>query len=457
MITPSFADTIAAIATAPGRSAVALVRVSGANAVQVLHRLAPGLNGIAPSPRVQRLVALQHPETGERLDRALATVFSSPASFTGEDVVELATHGGTLTPQLVLDACYAAGARPALPGEFTRRALLNGKLDLLQAEAILDLIEGSSPALHRAAIHQVEKGLSGRIDTLRQEVLRLEALVSYGIDFPDEDEPPVPSSTIHAAAGDVLDHMEGILSMAPQGEMLREGAMVVLAGLPNSGKSSLFNALIGVQRAIVTELPGTTRDAVEASVTLDGYPFRLVDTAGLRETEDRVEAIGVEVARRYLEQADITVVCTEAGSSLQDAEAEFIQRLDPERTVQVLTKIDLGGRRMATPLQGLRSVELSVLSGEGLPELRAHLLEIAFGGIRELGDAPLVTRERHRRALRAAADELLAFRAALEDGVPMELAATHLGAAGLALEDLIGAVTQDDVLGAVFSQFCVGK
>jgi len=407
---------------------------------------------------------VRHPESGETLDRALVSWFPAPGSYTGEDAFEVSTHGGALTPQLVLDALLVAGARSAEPGEFTRRAVLRGKLDLLQAEAVLDLIDGRSPALHRAAVHQMERGLSRRIDELRAAVLRVEALVTYGIDFPEADEPPVPPARVDAAALDLVSRIDSLLATAPQGEMLREGALVVLAGRPNSGKSSLFNALLGVERAIVTEVPGTTRDALEASVTLDGYPFRLVDTAGLRETSDRVEAIGIEVARRYLRAAHLVLFCAEHDRPLEEDEGAFLAELDPARTILLRTKADGSGnegRRTgnvgpASPL--FPEVEVSALEGYGLAALREAMLGRAFGEILgEPGEAPLVTRERHARALRRAGEELGLFREATGAGVPMEFAATHLRAAAGALEDLIGAVTPDDVLGQVFGQFCVGK
>jgi tRNA modification GTPase len=457
MTSAALDDTIAAIATAPGRSAVAVIRISGPDAVAVLLRVCPGLRGDAPEPRLQRLARVAHPVSGEHLDQALVSRFRGPASFTGEDVVEIVTHGGMLTPQLVLDACYAAGARPALAGEFTRRALLNGKLDLLQAEAILDLIEGTSPALHRAAIHQMERGLSKRVDGLRREIVRLEALVAYGIDFPDEDEPPVPPSVILEHADRLERHIDALLETAPQGELLREGALVVLAGLPNSGKSSLFNALLGVERAIVTEIPGTTRDAIEATITIQGYPFRVVDTAGLRETSDRVEALGIEVAMRYLEKADIVLFCSDSREELSEQELSFLQLRPSVPVVVARTKADLPGSRAVAAEIASVPVPVSVLSGEGMAEIGERLLDAAFGTLRQQQEAPVVTRERHRRALAAAREELHDFRTAFDQGVPMELCATHLTAAALRLEDLVGAVTPDDVLGEVFSQFCVGK
>ena len=457
-----FADTIAAIATPPGRGAVALLRVSGPEALPVLRRICPAMD--EPPPRVQRLLALYHPETGELLDRALVCFFPAPNSYTGEDVAEISTHGGVLVPQLVLDALLAAGARSAEAGEFTRRAYLNGKLDLLQAEAVLDLIDGNSRALHRAAVHQMERGLSQRIQELRSAILQVEALIAYGIDFPEEDEPPVPPERVRAAAAEVLAQIDALLATAPEGELLRAGALVVLAGRPNSGKSSLFNALLGTERAIVTEIPGTTRDAIEAPVALDGYPFRLVDTAGLRETTDQVEGIGIEVARRYLRAAQIVLFCAEAGRKLESDERRFLAELDPTRTILVRTKTDLNNSAGVRKCESAGeeesewvSLRISALRGSGLPALRDHLLRISYGGILgEPGEAPLVTRERHARALRWARGEVEEFLSAFET-IPAELAATHLRTAAGALEDLVGVITPDDVLGRVFGEFCVGK
>ena len=448
-----FDSTIAAVATPAGRGAVALVRVSGPGAGDSLLRVCPALRGTLPEPRRQRLLAVHHPETGDRVDHALVSFFPAPHSYTGEDTVEISTHGGVLTPQLVLGALSAAGARPAEPGEFTRRAVLNGKLDLLQAEAVLDLIDGGSPALHRAAIFQMERGLSLRIEELRASILQVEALVTYSIDFPEEDEPPVPPARVEAAAREVVARIDRLLATAPQGEMLREGALVVLAGRPNSGKSSLFNALLGAERAIVTDVPGTTRDAIEAPLVLDGYPFRLADTAGLRETADLVEGIGIEVARRYLRAAHVVLFCAEAGRPLDEQESAFLAGVDRSRVILLRTKSDL-----APETEAEEGVRVSVLTGDGLGGLRQPLLDLAFGGILGApGEAPLVTRERHARALRSAREELDHFGNAMMESLPPEIAATHLRGAAHALEELIGAVTPDDVLGQVFGEFCVGK
>jgi len=316
-------------------------------------------------------------------------------------------------------------------------------MDLLQAEATADLIDAGSPAQRRRALHQLERGLSGRLSALRQEVLDLEGLIAYDIDFPEEDEGPVSEQRVRRAWSVVRGRVAELLRTAPEGERLREGALLVIAGRPNAGKSSLFNALLGSERAIVTEIPGTTRDAIEAHAVIEGFPFRLIDTAGLRESEERVEKLGIEVSRKYLAAADLVLFCEE---SEDPARATFLAQVRAP-VVVVRTKVDLGGGE-----------GVSVVTGAGLDTLRKRLAEVAFGQLLALGDVePVVTRARHRTALERALAELDAFSGARASGVDAAATATHLRAAVLALDDLIGVVTPDDVLDRVFATFCVGK
>jgi len=443
-------DAIVALATSPGRSALALIRLSGRGAFDVGAKL---LHPFHPDrPRVAVRVAVRHPTTGEDLDLGIAICYPGPASYTGEDQVEIATHGGLLVPGEVVAACVAAGARLAEPGEFTRRALQNGKLDLVQAEATADLIDAGAPAQRRRALQQLERGLSRRLEALREEILQLEALIAYDIDFPEEDEGPVPPEQVERAWHVVHDRLARLLATAPEGERLHTGALVVIAGPPNAGKSSLFNALLGHDRAIVTEIPGTTRDAIEAPAVLEGFPFRLVDTAGLRDSPDRVEQLGIEVSRRYLANADLVLFCEEAGSSSATAAAFLAEIKTP--VIAVATKADLQiptGAPAAT-------VPVSTVTGVGLDTVKHKLAEAAFGSLVRLGDVePIVTRERHRAALADALRELEQFQAARARGVDAAATATHLVAAVGALDDLIGVVTPDDVLDRVFGSFCVGK
>jgi tRNA modification GTPase len=407
---------------------------------------------------MQRLLPVIHPETSELLDRCLVTFFPAPGSYTGESTVEIACHGGVLTPQLILDALLAVGARLALPGEFTHRAVMNGKLDLLQAEAVLDLIDGRSRALHRAAINQLDRGLSHRIDRLRSAVLQVEALVVYGIDFPEEDEPPVPPERIREAAQDVVKSIDGLLATAHQGELLREGALVVLAGEPNSGKSSLFNALLGFERAIVTEVPGTTRDAIEGQAEVRGFPMRLIDTAGIRRTSDRVEEMGIEVARRYLAAADVILFCIPSSREIHVAESEFLSSVDRNRLIVVRTMADLEDMPLPPSTDVEDEISVSSVSGEGLERLGLALVSLAFGKlVAEEAGAPIITRQRHARELRSARGEVRLFLDAMDAQLPMEFAATHLRSAAVHLETIVGAVTSDDVLGHLFGEFCIGK
>jgi tRNA modification GTPase len=408
------------------------------------------------------LVELREPVEGTVLDHALVTWFPGPASYTGEDVVELSCHGGRLVPELVVEACVRAGARRADPGEFTRRAYLHGKVDLVQAEAVADLIEARSRALHRAAVTQLDRGLSARIAALRASLLRLEALLVHHIDFPEEDEPPVPIERVLAEAASLLPDIDELLATAPGGELLREGALVVLAGRPNAGKSSLYNALVGEERAIVTDEPGTTRDALIAAVELGGFPFRLVDTAGLREAGEPVERIGIEVTRRFLERADLVLLCVPAGESETTAELDFLGGTKGVPVVWLDTKADVAQASVAGAPGPAGMVahrmRISARTGEGLGELATLLPRLVYGGIVTASpDAPVLTRARHRRSLEAARMEVEAFTGALAAGLPAEVASSHLRAAESALEDLLGAITTEAVLDVVFAEFCVGK
>ncbi|HUF75563.1 MAG TPA: tRNA uridine-5-carboxymethylaminomethyl(34) synthesis GTPase MnmE [Longimicrobiales bacterium] len=459
-------DTIASVSTAPGVGAIAVVRLSGPRAGELLLRLAPTL-GETPEPRRATLVELRDPTDGALLDRAVATWYRAPASYTGEDLVELSCHGGWLVPALVLEACVRVGARRADPGEFTRRAYLHGKLDLVQAEAVADLVQARSRAFHRAALGQLERGLSARVAALRASLVGLEAVLAHHIDFPEEDDAPVSVEEIAGRAGALAAELKAMLATAPEGELLREGALAVLAGRPNVGKSSLYNALIGEERAIVTEEPGTTRDALVTTVELGGFPFRLVDTAGLRESEGRIERMGIEVTRKYLERADVVLLCVPAGEEPGSDEDAFLAELNGAPVLLVETKADLveessGVAGSGAPGRAGRwaasKVRVSVISGEGLASLREVLPRLVYSEVVNASpDAPVLTRRRQRDALALAWREVLAFGEALDCDLPVEVASTHLRTAEAALEELLGVISVEDVLDAVFAEFCVGK
>jgi tRNA modification GTPase len=390
------------------------------------------------------------------LDEALVTVFRGPHSYTGEDVVEIAAHGGTIVPTLVLNAVIAAGARQALPGEFTRRAVANGRMDLVQAEAVGDLIDARSRMAHRVALSQLDGGLSRRTADLRDAVLQVEALIAYDIDFPEEDQGVVDRRRVDEALTRTISALDELLATGDTGEMLREGALVVIGGAPNAGKSSLFNALVGRERAIVTAIAGTTRDAIEAVIEVQGWPVRLVDTAGLRESADLVERLGIEISERYLGNADVVLLCAERSQELALL-AKRVTGLTAAPVIPVHTKCDLQEGLVDNGAHA--ALRVSALTGDGLDALAERVSSVLSNQFAPAAaEAPLLTRERHRTAVGAARAELLAFQNAWTVGaLPSSVAAVHLREAAHHLAELIGAVDVEDVLDRIFSTFCVGK
>lgn len=439
-------DPIAALATPAGRSALAVIRLSGAGAFEVAAQVVAGFS--AAAPRQATLASFQD-ESGAIIDRGLYTVFPGPRSYTGEDLVELSCHGGTLAPAQLLAALHAAGARAAAPGEFTRRAVLNGKLDLLQAEAVADLIDATAPAQARAALHQLDGGLSRRLGELRTALVEAESLLAYDIDFPEEDDGAVAPERIAGQLEAVAARIERLLATAPAAERLREGALLVLAGRPNAGKSSLFNALLGTDRALVTAIPGTTRDAVEAHTDFLGWPVRLIDTAGLWDAPDPIDRLGVEVSRRYLGAADLVLLCVEAGRPPGEDETALAAA---RPALLVRTKADL-----APDAEG-EGLAVSAVSAVGLDTLRAMVAERVFADRIALADLePALGRARQRVALARAREALAYALAQLRGSGEAVLVAHHVRQATGALDELVGTVDIEDVLDRVFASFCVGK
>ena len=453
-------ETIVAPATAPGRGALSVVRLSGMNAHDI------GRAALHPWPEIARsaTVSRVHDTAGVVLDQVVAIRYDAPASYTGEDSVELITHGGAVVSTTVVAALIARGARLARPGEFTRRAVLNGKLDILQAEATGDLVDAGSRAAQAVALRQLDGGLTRRVASLRAELIALEALIAYDIDFPEEDDGPIAPARILQQCDAVVDALEALLATARTGELVREGALVVIAGAPNVGKSSLFNALLGESRAIVTDIPGTTRDAIEAVVDTPSLPLRLVDTAGIRDAVDPVERLGVQVSASYVARAAVVLACGDGEASMRQIGDTLAGRTGAP-VVAVRTKSDLAppstqeleAAQTATGAVGI--VAVSAETGAGLEALLSSAARLATGDAVELrADAPILTRERHRYAVSKALDEVRAFRVAWrEEELPATVAAVHLREAVTTLEDLIGAVDVDDVLDEVFRRFCVGK
>lgn len=432
-----------------------MVRMSGERAIETARE---HIDPWPTRPRELRLCTVHN--EAKVLDQAIVTFYSRPESFTGEDMVEVFTHGGYVVPASVMAALISSGAREALPGEFTRRAVLNGKMDIVQAEAVGDLVDAHSSAMQQTALYQLEGGLSTRIASVREIVLSIESMIAYDVDFPDEDDGPIPKARVLEATGSLLDSLDILLSTIPVGQIVREGAVVVIAGEPNVGKSSLFNALLGEQRAIVTEISGTTRDAIEVLIDTGRWPIRLIDTAGLRQSTDVVERLGIETSERHISHAHLIVACGDTQESLDKAVA-IGSSLSAAPIIRVATKKDLWSQHRLA-VQGSNSpvdAEVSTKTGEGLESLRERMneaLEAKYGEIDP--EIPILVKTRHIQAIQSAREEIVEFRTAwTTSSLPATVAAVHLRTAAVALEGLIGAVSTDDVLERVFSSFCVGK
>ena len=448
--------TIAAVASPFGEGAVALLRLSGAGALAVASRVCAGQPDLADfPPRRQRLVRLLDRD-GRPLDEALLCVHRAPASYTGEDVVEISCHGGILVTRRVLETLLAAGARAAEPGEFTQRAFLNGRMDLTQAEAVMDLIRAQTDLALRAAGEQLEGRLGQRVNVLREDLLSLVAHVEAFIDFPDEDIDPDTGNILIARTDGLIAALDALLATAGQGRILREGVRTVIYGEPNVGKSSLLNLLLGHERAIVSETPGTTRDTIEESLNVRGLPLRLTDTAGLRESADPLENAGMAHTRRTLARADLALHVVDGSQP----PSEFPDPVRPEATsapveLLVLNKSDLGVHSCWGSHRD--AVRVSCRNGEGLEKLADAIYERVTGGQLSWGDATVAINARHQACLQRAREALLAGREALRGGTSPEFAALDLRAALDAVGAVVGQVDTEDILGKIFSTFCIGK
>ncbi|MBN8285028.1 tRNA uridine-5-carboxymethylaminomethyl(34) synthesis GTPase MnmE [Zoogloea sp.] len=442
-------ECIAAIATAPGRGGIGVVRISGPN----LSPLAAALGGREPQARIAQFARFRD-GSGGLIDEGLLLYFPAPHSFTGEDVIELQGHGGPVVMQMLLARCLELGARLAEPGEFTRRAFLNGKLDLAQAESVADLIEASTAAAARSAVRSLTGSFSREVQGLCERLIDLRMLVEATLDFPDEDVDFLIEAKAFERIEVVAAELRAILDRARQGSLLRNGLHVVLVGQPNVGKSSLLNRLAGEERAIVTDIAGTTRDALRETIQIEGIPLHIIDTAGLRDTTDEVERIGIARTWQEIERADVVVRLVDVRAGLTDADAAIDARLPAgvER-ITVFNKVDLLARQpeRTEDAAGI-SLYLSAKADQGVELLRAELLRVA--GWHRHGEDVILARERHLIALREA---LARVEAALDARHALELMAEELRLAQEAVNEITGEFTPDDLLGVIFSRFCIGK
>jgi len=444
------AETITAIATAPGRGGIGVIRVSGRG----LLPFAQALSGKSPSPRIATLADFRAAD-GQVIDSGLLLYFPAPYSFTGEDVLELQGHGGTVVLQMLLARCLDLGARLAEPGEFTRRAYLNGKLDLAQAEAVVDLIDAATSAAARSAVRSLQGEFSKEVHALVEQLTELRALVEATLDFPDEEVDFLKAADAFGRLDRLQQRLAKVFDRAQQGKLLQGGLHVVLAGQPNVGKSSLLNRLAGDELAIVTPVAGTTRDLVRGTLQIEGIPLHVIDTAGLRETEDEVEKIGIERTWREIQRADVVVLLVDARSGCGEAERAILAQLPAGLArITVYNKIDLAERAPERHDESDGSgvgISLSAKRGEGIELLRQELLRIA--GWHPSEDV-FIARERHLRALGEAHRHI----AAAQEQLPqLELFAEELRLAQQVLGSITGEFSADDLLGEIFGRFCIGK
>lgn len=442
-------DTIAAVATAPGRAGIGVVRVSGPNLAEFSIQLC----GRTPPPRTATLCTFSDAD-GSAIDQGIAVFYQAPRSYTGEDVLELQGHGGPVVLQRLLRRCLALGARVAEPGEFSKRAFLNGKMDLAQAEGVADLIDAATEQAARAAGRSIQGEFSAAVHAVATQLLELRALTEATLDFPEEDIDAGTRQDQTVRLRQAQAQLTRLLSASDQGSLLREGAVIVLAGQPNAGKSSLLNRLAGADVAIVTEIPGTTRDAIRQTINLQGVPVHIIDTAGLRESSDAVEQIGMARTWSAIENADLAVLVMDATKG-ESAEDRAIRARLPRalRCLRAFNKADLAGLAAGREESddGI-SVVLSAKTGAGVEELRKALAQAI--GWKGGGEGVFMARARHLEALRTAAAGLTRAEAQL---VHQELFAEELRKAHEALMGITGAVTADDLLGEIFSRFCIGK
>ncbi len=453
----SLPDTIAAPATAPGEAGIAIIRISGPASLAIADAL---FAGAPPPPSARSPGAFLHGRIRGAdgiVDEVILLVMRAPHSYTREDVVEIQCHGGAIPARRILQAVLAAGARLAEPGEFTRRAFLNGRIDLLQAEAVLDLIRARSDRAATAAMEQLEGKLSRSFANIYDELLAVSAEIEGCLDFSEDDPPPPVIPDVIARLADAKDRMTALLDTWEEGHRLREGALVVISGKPNVGKSTLLNMLLGKDRAIVSAVPGTTRDTIEETLVLNGIPLRLVDTAGLRETSCEIESEGVRRARRQMRQADIHLHVMDVSQAFDDEDRSNLGELDPKHSLLILNKSDLEHKLQISGQEGFTTFMSCLLSGSGLDEIMKAVIE-KIGSV-SVQPPHAVISERHRQLLVSASQEIGNALSMLKTGNEelLVLAGSHIRSAMEALGQVTGKQYHPELLNAIFSKFCIGK
>lgn len=455
-------DTIAAVATSQGEGGIAIIRISGKEALKIASKIFVGKSGRnlddikSYTMRYGHIVDI---DSKEVIDEVIVSFMKGPKSFTAEDTVEVNCHGGVVATNRVLEEVIKAGARVAEPGEFTKRAFLNGRIDLSQAEAVIDIIRAKTELSMKSAVAQSEGRISQEIKALRHKLLGIIAHVEATVDYPEEDLEETTSQITSSQLNTVLSKVEALLSSADEGKIIREGLDTVIVGKPNVGKSSLLNALLMEKRAIVTDIPGTTRDVIEEYINIEGVPVKIIDTAGIRETEDVVEKIGVEKSKEKIANADLVILMLDSSSELDNEDLEIIDFIQDRKYILLLNKSDLTVRINKESLNKLNSnyiIEISAKTGEGLDNLKAIIKELFFKG-EVTSKETLITNVRHKEALIRARESLKQAAFALKDTSAIDLASIDLRAAWMSLGEISGETLEEDIIDKIFSEFCVGK
>ena len=454
-------ETIAAISTPVGSGGIAVIRISGADAVGIADKVFKAKQPLCKAKTHTVHYGFTVNDKGERLDEVLTTIMRAPNSFTREDVVEISTHGGSIASRRVLDAVIKAGARMAEPGEFTKRAFLNGRIDLSQAEAVIDIINAKNAVSQKNALSQLGGALSREIGASRSELVNLAARMQVLIDYPDEDLEDITTDEIAETALRISKKLRKLCDSADSGRIIRDGIRTAIAGKPNVGKSSLMNLLAGEDRAIVTDIAGTTRDVIEESISLSGVPLVLIDTAGIHATEDAVEKIGVERSRKSIDGADLVLVMLDSQSGFDDEDREVLEASRESKRIILVNKSDLGSAEYLDMVRAEAGaapvIEISARTGEGIDSLTDKIKEIYSLDYAADGSSAVITNMRHKTALVKAESALVRVGEAIEMGMPSDIASIDINEAIGALGEITGETVSDSIVGEIFHSFCVGK
>ncbi|MCK4260490.1 MAG: tRNA uridine-5-carboxymethylaminomethyl(34) synthesis GTPase MnmE [Halanaerobiales bacterium] len=455
-------DTITAISTPIGEAGLGIIRVSGDQAVEIVDKIFRGKKKLSETGTYQaRYGNILDLKTDKKIDEVVCLLMRSPRSFTGENVVEVGCHGGIIPIRRITNAILDAGARLAEPGEFSKRAFLNGRIDLTQAEAIIEIITSHTETAMDVAVKQLEGGLSNKISNLRQKLIGVMAHLEAALDFPEDEIEGFSEIEIRNHLSEVIVEVEKLLKTGKTGKIYREGIKTIIAGRPNVGKSSLLNALLQEQRAIVTDIPGTTRDVIEEMINLGGVPLKLVDTAGIRETEDLIEQMGVEKSKEFLNRADLVLLVLDASSGLDSEDRQIIEMARNKKMIVVINKTDLETQFDESELRDLlpakRIVKTSMVEDIGLDQLTNAIIEMIFDGEVVSTDQTIITNLRHQRAIEESLTNLMRAKESLEANMPYDFVTIDLKT-GL---DYLGRVTgeslTEDIIDQIFAEFCLGK